>query len=124
MMGGQDFIHHTENLANMDRTELVGLWNQLMCLVDNQTPGQTEETKQNNLFSTLSQMANSMQSSQQFPAFKKKDEPEPNAEADAAKNAKWESNSFTRNLCLEHFPEPIILTCDKPLCKKCIPEYI
>lgn len=29
-----------------------------------------------------------------------------------------------RNLCLEHFPEPIIMTSEKPLCKKCIPEYI
>lgn len=25
---------------------------------------------------------------------------------------------------MEHFPEPIILTYDRPLCKKCIPEYI
>jgi hypothetical protein len=33
-------------------------------------------------------------------------------------------SQLSRNLCLEHFPEPIIMTMDRPLCKKCIPEYI
>ena len=33
-------------------------------------------------------------------------------------------NQVARNLCEEHFPEPIIMFLEKPLCKKCIPEYI
>ncbi|MFQ3326973.1 MAG: hypothetical protein ACI8YC_001613 [Salibacteraceae bacterium] len=28
------------------------------------------------------------------------------------------------NICENHFPEPIIYMSDKPLCKKCIPEYL
>lgn len=32
---------------------------------------------------------------------------------------------MTANLCLIHFPEPIIyVSQDKPMCKKCIPEYL
>lgn len=28
------------------------------------------------------------------------------------------------NICESHFPEPIIYMSDKPLCKKCVPEYL
>jgi hypothetical protein len=28
------------------------------------------------------------------------------------------------NICETHFPEPIIYMSDKPLCKKCVPEYL
>ena len=28
------------------------------------------------------------------------------------------------NICEKHFPEPIIYMSEKPLCKKCIPEYL
>ena len=28
------------------------------------------------------------------------------------------------NICEKHFPEPIIYMSDRPLCKKCIPEYL
>ena len=28
------------------------------------------------------------------------------------------------NLCEKHFPEPIIYMSDKPMCKKCVPEYL
>ena len=27
-------------------------------------------------------------------------------------------------MCEEHFPEPIIFNADKPMCKKCIPEFV
>jgi len=33
-------------------------------------------------------------------------------------------NNTASTLCEEHFPEPIILFLEKPLCKRCIPEYI
>ena len=28
------------------------------------------------------------------------------------------------NLCIKHFPEPVIYFTDEPMCKKCIPEYL
>mmetsp|Transcript_16974 Transcript_16974/g.26142 ORF Transcript_16974/g.26142 Transcript_16974/m.26142 type:complete len:90 (-) Transcript_16974:1540-1809(-) len=28
------------------------------------------------------------------------------------------------NVCEKHFPEPIIYVSEKPLCKKCLPEYL
>ena len=28
------------------------------------------------------------------------------------------------NICIKHFPEPVIYFTDKPMCKKCIPEYM
>ena len=28
------------------------------------------------------------------------------------------------NICEKHFPEPIIYVSDRPLCKKCVPEYL
>jgi len=32
---------------------------------------------------------------------------------------------MTQNICEKHFPEPIIYMSDnKPLCRKCIPEYL
>jgi len=34
-------------------------------------------------------------------------------------------NRIGKDLCEEHFPEPILFSRnDKALCKKCIPEYI
>ena len=32
------------------------------------------------------------------------------------------TNAVQMNLCQEHFPEPIMMIQDKPLCKKCIQE--
>lgn len=31
---------------------------------------------------------------------------------------------MTTNLCIKHFPEPIIYISEEPMCKKCIPEYL
>jgi hypothetical protein len=31
---------------------------------------------------------------------------------------------MTANLCIKHFPEPIIYISEEPMCKKCIPEYL
>jgi len=31
---------------------------------------------------------------------------------------------MTNNLCIKHFPEPIIYISENPMCKKCIPEYL
>jgi hypothetical protein len=31
---------------------------------------------------------------------------------------------MTNNLCIKHFPEPIIYISDEPMCKKCIPVYL
>ena len=32
---------------------------------------------------------------------------------------------MTANLCLKHFPEPIIyVNTNEPMCRKCIPEYL
>lgn len=31
---------------------------------------------------------------------------------------------ITNNLCETHFPEPIMYHFERPLCRKCIPEYI
>lgn len=31
---------------------------------------------------------------------------------------------MTTNLCIKHFPEPVIYISDEPMCKKCIPEYL
>lgn len=31
---------------------------------------------------------------------------------------------ITNNLCIKHFPEPIIYLSDSPLCKKCVIEYL
>jgi len=28
------------------------------------------------------------------------------------------------NLCVKHFPEPIIYISEEPMCKKCVPEYL
>jgi hypothetical protein len=28
------------------------------------------------------------------------------------------------NICIKHFPEPIIYISEEPMCKKCIPEYL
>jgi len=34
-------------------------------------------------------------------------------------------NRIGKDLCEEHFPEPILFSlADKPVCKKCIPEYV
>ena len=33
-------------------------------------------------------------------------------------------SKIANNLCETHFPEPIIFYMDKPLCRKCVPEYI
>jgi len=32
------------------------------------------------------------------------------------------TNAVQMNLCQEHFPEPIMMFKEKPLCKKCIQE--
>lgn len=34
------------------------------------------------------------------------------------------TNAVQMNLCQEHFPEPIMMFKEKPLCKKCIQEQI
>jgi tRNA nucleotidyltransferase/poly(A) polymerase len=31
---------------------------------------------------------------------------------------------MTGNLCIKHFPEPVIYISEEPMCKKCIPEYL
>lgn len=31
---------------------------------------------------------------------------------------------MTSNICIKHFPEPIIYISDEPMCKKCVPEYL
>ena len=31
---------------------------------------------------------------------------------------------MTSNICIKHFPEPIIYISDEPMCKTCIPEYL
>jgi hypothetical protein len=31
---------------------------------------------------------------------------------------------MTANLCIKHFPEPVIYISEEPMCKKCIPEYL
>lgn len=36
MVGQMDIVHHTENLQNIDRSELQGLFMQLMQLADTQ----------------------------------------------------------------------------------------
>ena len=28
------------------------------------------------------------------------------------------------NLCIKHFPEPIIYISEEPMCKECIPEFL
>jgi hypothetical protein len=33
-------------------------------------------------------------------------------------------HKITNNLCETHFPEPILFHFDKPVCRKCIPEYL
>ena len=32
--------------------------------------------------------------------------------------------NYPRNLCEKHFPEPILFFLERPLCKKCVPEYM
>lgn len=31
---------------------------------------------------------------------------------------------MTSNICIKHFPEPIIYISEEPMCKKCVPEYL
>lgn len=33
-------------------------------------------------------------------------------------------NQMMSNLCVKHFPEPIIYISDEPMCKDCIPEFL
>ena len=33
-------------------------------------------------------------------------------------------SDMTANLCIKHFPEPVIYISEEPMCKKCIPEYL
>lgn len=34
------------------------------------------------------------------------------------------SSKIKGNLCETHFPEPILYHLDRPVCKKCLPEYL
>lgn len=54
MVGQMDIVHHTENLQNIDRSELQGLFMQLMQLADTQLiAGQGKESQLLNAFNTL-----------------------------------------------------------------------
>ena len=76
----------------------------------------------------LNQQLRNMQNTQkrQQPDNNKAANPNPKQPEEETKTEETEQpkTQYHKNLCLEHFPEPIIMTYDKPLCKKCIPEYI
>ena len=56
-----------------------------------------------------------------------KDGADPIEELKADENAsviQQQQALLNSNICETHFPEPIIYMSDKPLCKKCVPEYL
>ena len=61
--------------------------------------------------------------------FNPNQQPKPSEESEpstAASEDKPKQSSMTSNLCIKHFPEPIIYMSEEagPLCKKCIPEHL
>ena len=61
-----------------------------------------------------------------MPEVEKKEDSTKESETDSAFGALSNNSTalMTANLCIKHFPEPIIYISDEPMCKKCIPEYL
>lgn len=49
---------------------------------------------------------------------------DPSAENPFSINTNVLKSQINSNICIKHFPEPIIYISDEPMCKKCVPEYL